>query len=429
MIIKIITTFSDLYTKIPTRIMVRQYDFLYKKNLGENFFNPANPFSYIIAKRKFFRAVLLLYVKEKHIGKFTYFVSLVATLLREQIVNIKHIFFWSYKLWVFESRPLYSGQEYITCSKGIERAKTTCVDNSELFDFPIKQTCVQLSAVEVIKVINLMVRFRVNSFWHVAQYYILHKSMPTIKAQTLIIEEGGDFVGQLFAYLYRPAVEKIVYTHKTPLLSSSVNFRADVVLTNNLISYLDLAQTNSHVEFLKFNPVTIGEKAVFKFKNVKCIGYAPDIGNHAINFSDKRILDKCIRSYGDANTERFLLSIHPQEKRINLDYYKNFFFSNNFQIRNQENLAEYFSKIDIFVTWWSSMIVQSIYHNVPVIILDFFEDDHADNLVNIAEGMILKARNYGEFKAHVEIFRSASKDTLKRKLSAANNNIFTLHKL
>ena len=409
--------------KIDRRPSLQEYNEIYNACMSNNYYDPNDPFLFIKAKAILYKKILFFYKEKTYLTKASYFLSLILKAAYQQAINIKHITSGTLQLWSFTQFPKYNDQKYITCSKGIDRAKSYFFDENDIFDMPVRKDRIKLSFDEKIQVIKLMKKYKMSSFWHVAQYYILKKSSPKINAPYLLMEDGMDFVGGLFAQFFRSSVTEVIYTHCSPHSSPALNYMADKIVVNNLLSYKQMLKKNFKVEFGESTYV-MRKKIKFPYNQPICIGYGPEIGNSRVNYNDKKIIDVFMKNYASENNANLLISLHPQEKKLNFKNYKNFFNNINTAIRHKETIEEYFLKIDIFVTWWSTMIFHSLSYDVPVILLDFFDDKQADDLVDLANGMVVKVTNLAEFESSVELLRGMPDSKKEKKFNAVHENFY-----
>ena len=59
-----------------------------------------------------------------------------------------------------------------------------------------------LKVLDRLRVILIMFSKRQFSYWHVAQFYSLKKTKLKIVAEKIMMEEGGDYVGRCFVFLF-----------------------------------------------------------------------------------------------------------------------------------------------------------------------------------------------------------------------------------
>jgi len=394
---KLILSQSDLFIKISKRLSLEEFNKLYKKILTEKYYSEFDPFCFLKAKNMFFKSLLNEYKKRKFISFQEYYLCIFFLVFNKSLLNL--VFFFRAKIKLIKFKEINREVDNIYFDKNIDRVSINFLNASTL-NVPFEKKIIQFTFLEKIKIVNLMIKYKFFSFWHVAQYFVLKKSKPNIKAKNLYVEEGGDFVGMMFSFLFRKNVNSVFFTSMAPTLHPAMKFCSDKVIVNNSIDYQKYEKIKVNLEFKNFSPIK--DSKSYRSCKQSTVGYAPDIGNISINFHDKKILDNAIlKNFAKNNTMQCFVSIHPQEKKINFSYYAGLFASSAFKIRTNESLIDYFSNIKVLITWYSTMIYQAIYLGVPVIVLDFFHDKHCDSLESISHGMVKIASSESQLQEQV----------------------------
>ena len=119
------------------------------------------------------------------------------------------------------------------------------------------------------------------------------------------------------------------------------------------------------------------------------------------------------------------LTIHPLD---NIKDYSDYLKYKNVTLRGDENIETYFSKIDILVTWWSTLIFQAVYCGTPVIVLDLFDDGHSDHVSNLTDNFVRTVKSISELNIAINEFRNYSSDEKKLKQKNALKNIYPMAK-
>jgi|SaaInlLV_10m_DNA_3_1039740.scaffolds.fasta_scaffold01180_5 hypothetical protein len=417
---KIIRTSKDIVNKIEKGIKFSDYQTVYRGSIkisGDDF----DPLLFTREKSEMDFNLLRLTYKRGYINIMDFTLSRFYIVLYKILHVVKDVTSSRLRHWRFSDSSTIDGYSTITCSKGIDRAKTYLLSKDMNYDVPLEICRNNFHLKDRINVIKMMLGYRTLSYWHVAQFYILKKEKPHIIADTLIMEEGGDFVGQCFKFLFSENVLKTVLTISTPFLTPSVKYNYDSIIVNNEISYRQLSLVNPRVTLKGFPPNV--DIAKYKPYKARCIGYAPDIGNPVLSLHKKSAMDKKFFENVIFNGYSTCLTVHPQD---NSDTYSKYIKSGFLTLRNGGSLESYLSRIDILVTWWSSLIFQALYCGIPVIVLDLFDDGHSDHVSNLTDDFVRTVKTIPELNVAINEFRNYSFDEKKLKHENAMRKVYPL---
>ncbi len=420
---KIIKSYKDIYEKIYDGIDYCEY-----RTMRNTVCRQAkqHPFDAIKVKDQIFFLLLKQLRKEYKVTIIDYYISVLITHLYKFIVSISGLLSSRFIHWEFcETGEIKKNSyEYITCTKGINRAMTYYLNKDCIYDVPVIKKYDNLKVLDRLRVILIMFSKRHFSYWHVAQFYSLKKTKPKIVAEKIMMEEGGDYVGRCFVFLFKDDVKETVLTVSTPYTNGlTERFFYGEIITNNFVSKKQLSLVNDNVTVKAFPPnIEIKKYNINNHKN--CIGYAPDKGNPILTMKKKSQMDGCFLTCAVKNSYGVEVSIHPQDS---VDLYQEIIDGNNIIIRNERSLEGFLSGIDVLVTWWGSMIFQAIYCGVPVIIIDLFSDGHGDELSAIVPGFLKIAKNESELDYVIKYFKSISLDKRHTLHIEAVNKLFAFN--
>ena len=418
--LKIIRTSKDIVNKVEKGIKFSDYQFAYRESMkssGDDF----DPLLFTREKSEMHLNLLKLCYKRGYINIIDLILSRVYIVLYKILHVVKDIMSSRLRHWRFSNHIITDRHSTITCSKGIDRAKTYLLSEGSYYDVPLEKFRNNFHFKDRINVIKMMVNYRTLSYWHVAQFYILKKEKPNITADTLVMEEGADFVGQCFKFLFSENVLKTVLTMSTPFLVPSVRYNYNSIFVNNEISYKQLSLVNPHVALKNFPPnVDISKYKLYKSH---CIGYAPDIGNPILSLHKKNVMDKKFFENVISNEYATYLTVHPQDDS---DIYSKFIENSVVNLRSSGSLEMYLSRIDILVTWWSSLIFQALYCGVPVIVLDLFDDGHSSHVSNLTDNFVRTVKSISELNMVINEIRNYSFDEKKLKHEIAMRKVYPL---
>jgi len=416
----ILRTSKDIVNKVKKGIKFLDYQSAYKENIQSDT-NDSDPLLFTREKSKMDLALLRVCYKRGYINIIDFILSRFYMLLYKILRLVKDISSSRLRHWRFSDSNIVDEYPTITCSKGIDRAKSYLLLKDMIYDVPLEKCRNNFHLKDRINVIKMMLSYRTLSYWHVAQFYILKKEKPHIIANTLIMEEGGDFVGKCFKFLFSENVSKTILTMATPHLTPSVKYNYDSIITNNEISYRQLSLVNPQVTLKGFPPNV--DIAKYKPYKAHCIGYAPDIGNPVLSLHKKKAMDKKFFENIIFNEHSACLTVHPQDSS---DNYSKYIKSTFLTLRNGASLESYLSRIDILVTWWSSLIFQALYCGIPVIVLDLFDDGHSDHVSNLTDNFVQTVKTIPELNMAINEFRNYSFDEKKLKHEIAMKKVYPL---
>ena len=166
-------------------------------------------------------------------------------------------------------------------------------------------------------------RYKVYSYEHAAQFFILKKHIPKITARLLVIEEGFDFPIQCFVFLFRPKVKKTMLTLRGPSMFAGLKHNYDSIVVNNTITYDQLVNKNSNVTIKNFPPDF--NLSLYEDNKEELIGYAPDLSNPILSRFKKNSIDNLF--FEKTKGQRVYLTLHPQDNtKQYLNYLKYILF-------------------------------------------------------------------------------------------------------
>jgi hypothetical protein len=399
--LKIIRTSKDITNKIDNGIIFSNYMKLYKNNIIK-YSDDNDPFCMTRQKENLDYELVKHCYKKGYIDCIDYIFSRLYFVIYKILLIIKSILSPKMKHWEFYNKYENAKYKFISCTKGIDRATPPRLNTCDIYDIPLEKCKNNLSFFDRINVLFMMMYYKYYSYWHVAQFYILKKYVPNICAEALVIEEGGDFVGQCIYFLLKNNVNKTLLTMSAPLITPAVKYDFDSIFVNNALSYKAISHINSNVSLKEFPPqINIRNYNAFQ---EHCIGYAPDIGNPILSFSKKNTMDKLFFENCYNNHLSTYLTIHPQDDSNN---YTSFIENKLITKRTNVSLEEYLSNIDILVTWWSTLIFQASFCKIPVIILDLFEDGHSEIVNTFNDNLIRTVISISELNTTITEFRSS----------------------
>jgi hypothetical protein len=417
---KIIKTSKDISTKIECGLNFLDYKTLFERYIKQDA-NLNDPFLAIKQRSQLDLNLLKLCYKKRYIGIVDYIFSLFYLKIYTVLNIPKSFFSSSLRHCKFSNEVVPGKYKAITCTNGIARAKVNLLNEDQYYDIPLVEASKNLRVHERIGTLLIMMSYKVSSYQHAAQFFILKKNIPKITASLLVIEEGVDFPVQCFVFLLRPKVAKTMLTLRGPSMFAGMKYNHDSVVVNNRITYDQLAHKNSNVSIENFPP----DFNIFLYKNnrEKLIGYAPDISNPILSHYKKNAMDKLF--FHKIKGQDVHLTIHPLD---NIKDYSDYLKYKNVTLRGDENIETYFSKIDILVTWWSTLIFQAVYCGTPVIVLDLFDDGHSDHVSNLTDNFVRTVKSISELNIAINEFRNYSSDEKKLKQKNALKNIYPMAK-
>jgi len=398
--VKIIRSIKDITNKIEEGVPYDAYKSAYNSAFSAIV---RHPFETLKLKDRLLMSLLSVLRNNKKITFEEYYVSKIFFYVYWIAVSARDFFSSRFRHWEFscQQNNVLDGRDYITCSKGIQRARSYYLMGEDVYDVPLIKKYSNLNISDRLKVLKLMFGMKCYSYWHAAQFYVLDKTKPRAKnLKVIVMEEGVDYAGRCFLYLLKNENTKTVLTYATASTSGlreSVGF--DRVITNNFLGKENF--NRSDVELLPFPPNV--DIRSFKRAKTRCIGYAPDIGSPILSSKKKIAMDESFFCVSKMQRYNVKVTVHPQDNR---GRYDKFLVSNLIDYRCEPTVEEFLSSIDILVTWWSSLIFQAVYCGVPVIIFDRYSAGHVDALMKYSNGFVRIAASGDDLQASIEFFRS-----------------------
>lgn len=416
--------YSDLYIKCNKRISYKRYNEInqfvrnstakHKISFNEDYWF-----------REFYYMLLKEYKDRKLISLRSYILSITFSSLR---LSLKFIFTFltkkEFDIFIIDKYDFKNNQ--LTITGGYKRLFLN-LQGEIIEDIPVIRKIIKPSLKKRIIIFLLCFKYKIYNFGHVLQYYYFKKSLNNLNCmgKKFIVEEGQSIEQRFFLDFAKEKNLNLILTARgfPQVCRYRFGFK---ILTDNLLTSGILQKCNSDVEQLEC-PYFIDFKKLKQKSKTNKIGFMTPMGDLAINYHDKQIMDRFINEVSKESKISTILSIHPQERVKNSDYYKSLFDSDYIEIRKTETIEEYFNDIDILIGWSSTGIVQALVSKIPVILLDLFDDVPMEELVNYSQGLIRYVNNKQSFYNCYEYFYNISKEEKEKKyvnaMSSLNINI------
>jgi hypothetical protein len=334
------------------------------KNSNYRYASTEDPFHLQKSKNRYFNLVLKMYLIKKNLPLFI--MTIVGLLEIALIIYDLLRLFSKRSVWEFEINKIDINRSYrvITLTKGIERAKSPLFRGISKLDVPVVQVKRRCSHY-LIEICNCMIRYRFYSVPHLTQFIILKSSRPALQYKYLILEEGGDYISNIFYFLYATDAKKTILSHRAPYISGFIknDFSVNIVFDDF-----------SFRESILAGNKTIKRKIPTRLKNTERksprILYftTPEFelfSQKLKNSVDKKIFDMLKRSGFN-----YSVSFHPQD--INRGY-KNIATKDlgcdASKIRVENTIEEYVSDGDVVITYWSGIISEVSNKDCKIILL------------------------------------------------------------
>ena len=299
----------------------------------------------------------------------------------------------------------------LTFTAGVERL-IPIIPDKNIEDIPVYKKELHINFLVRIYVFFLCLRYGVENFESVLQYYVLRNNLKKldITDKEIIVEEARHPL-QLFFLDYAKKVNAPVeiYFRGIPTLYRYY-FGFKVAVTNK-IAFDVYKKYNTDVRIVKQYVVDIN-KIKQKTSKENMLGFLVDIGRAGINFHDKEKLDTFINNTSIKHRIPFSISIHALDWGMENGYYKSKFTSPLIKYREDGSFEDYLNKIDILVGRISTAVYQAFLAKVPVILLDFFGNKPMESLVNESEGLVRFAWDKKSFLECYHHFNSMKKSEI-----------------
>jgi hypothetical protein len=321
------------------------------KNSNYRYASTEDPFQLQKSKNRYFKQVLWMYLRKRNLPLFIITITdfLEITLVIYDLLRL----FTKRSAWEFDINRIADNRTYriITLTKGIERAKSPLFGGMSKLDVPVLQAK-RRSSGYLIEIFKCMYQYRFYSVPHLTQFIILKSSRPALKYKYLILEEGGDFISNIFYFLYAKDAKKTILSHRTPYIQGFIknDFSMNIVFDDFSFRESILAgnKTIKRKNSIRLKNTTRRKQRILYFTTPEHEYFPTKLKR----FVDSKIFEMLRRSGYD-----YSVSFHPQD--LNRGY-KNIATQNLgcdvSKIRVEKTIEEYVSDGDILITQWSSVI-------------------------------------------------------------------------
>jgi len=420
---KILISTKDIYTQVDKRPLFHEIAGEISNCILK--IKKDNPFVKYKSLRTHRDQLLRLYYKRRYITFLEYLISRVAgasievvrllwILMRGKIrVNLQYKDSGCYSDGYITVNMARSFPEYF-------RDENVCIINICLNE-------VWLEPYLTIKAMLYMVRYGVLSFWHCYQYLVIKRDVDTLYPRTskFVIEEGLNTIATYIAYAHRSNDGYVIITQRFIMAGQPQLVYLDEIIDNNIITYNKSIKYYKKVRLDFFNP-DINIKIVEEKK--VAFGYAIDLGTFYLNKKDKNYYDQVIALLSKNENTRMIYSVHPQEQERAL-IYDRLFDAECCEARGELSIEEYLSKIDILITWWSTLVIQAIACSKFVILLDFFGDKQGEELDELIPNIVKRAICAEDIMRYAKMFRQYDKKAKDQLFSEAHKILFNINYL
>lgn len=238
--------------------------------------------------------------------------------------------------------------------------------------------------------------------YHTLIYSFIRKS----GIKKAYFEEGMN-TNQLicFSAAHRAGLQT-VFSYRSPLPYIPLYFFGHQIIVCDSLTRKYLRTCNRNVKNCSAN-YSINWKAIIAIKEQhesqnRIIGYGPDLGNYIINWKTKTQYDNLVLTQLKKEKAAVIVKCHPMvtQRSMQYHYYQHLKkrYPHIVELKYKEDIATVFTRITIWITTMSTTVIQSVLCKIPVILLNFHQDNIYSELVAASEGLIGYAQKAEDIK-------------------------------
>lgn len=407
-----IRNFGDLYLKVEKRLNVQDALKIYVEKIIVPQDSKLHPINIAKLKKYYMFSLCGAYYEMRYLNlleiftiKISYYLSILRIIVKLFLLG-KNI--------IIRIHAQDSGDKtYLTYTRSVKRAKSTVFPDKSLYEIPWSKQSIKINIKDKLRTLLQMLRHKTGRADLCYQYLKLEDDCKKYytNSKPLVIEEGGDIIARMLMYIFSINGSTTIFTSSSPSTLPFPRFHVDKIITNNKLSYENLRERNKDVEIIS-SPIFV-DKNRLSYPKVRYVGYLHNLGSNLINKYDVQKYDYSVARCLSKLLQRVFISIHPQaDYKEERDVYYKYFRDCDVRIKSKSDSdEEYLSYLDVLIGWESTMIYQAIYAGIPVILLDYFEDNQHSGLEHICSGGLVKrVRNEQELYSAIKKSISMSKE-------------------
>ena len=225
-----------------------------------------------------------------------------------------------------------------------------------------------------------------------------------MRGAKLLMEECADrSQTAILSGISQGNISQAIIFVRSPFMISLNYLGAKVIVPNYLVKML-MERSNKEVICLNIPFIHYRDYIYRPESNLRkpVLGYAPVMYSLTCNKQDRLQTDRLFSSLGLSGEYEIFVRRHPQERNMSYGYdecYKNNTIIYSSDVLRYESIAleDFFKKIDIWITSFSTTIISSLQNGCPVIVILCIKSDMLLELAKISHGLLRITDGHEEF--------------------------------